>query len=91
MSRNNRIARISRSSQRWNQCRVPAGTFHDLIVVYSTYANESEYDHGEPTRVFYEDYYARGVGLVRSVTRDTEGGTGRVVEQLLLEYKFPGS
>jgi hypothetical protein len=69
--------------------RVPAGTFEDVIVVHSSYANESPYEHGPPTKVFYEDYYARGVGLIRSVTRDTEGGTERVVEQVLLEYRFP--
>jgi hypothetical protein len=69
--------------------RVPAGTFRDVVVIHSTYTNESEYEHGPATRVFYEDYYARGVGLVRSVTRDTEGGSERVVEQVLLEYRFP--
>jgi len=71
--------------------RVPAGTFRDVLVVRSSYANESEYENGPPTEVFYEDYYARGVGLIRSVTRDTEGGSTRVVEQLLLEYRFPRS
>jgi len=71
------------------ELRVPAGTFHDVLVVYSSYSNESPYEHGETKPVFYEDYYARGVGLIRSVTRDTEGGSERVVEQELLEYEFP--
>ena len=68
---------------------VPAGAFADVIEVVTTY-----YDDDSPTidptpKVVYRDYYARGVGLVKSVTEDPSGDLSNRVEQLLVDYSFP--
>jgi hypothetical protein len=47
---------------------VPAGTFEDVIVVRSEHWDR-EWKEDEPLHS-YEDYYARGVGLIRSVSHN---------------------
>ena len=38
----------------------------------------------------YEDAYARGVGLIRSESRNAiEGGAAPLTRQVLLRYEFP--
>ena len=67
---------------------VPAGTFRDVIVVESQYWDEAV---SEGPVLRFEDYYGRGVGLLRTVTYD-EQNEGRIsVEQNLLRYAFPVS
>ena len=66
---------------------VPAGTFEDVIEVAIAY-----YDDRRPDlqpRVLYRDYYARGVGLVKSVTEDPSGEPTHTIEQVLIDYEFP--
>ena len=40
-------------------------------------------------KIVYHDYYARGVGLVKSVSEDFSGDASHRVEQVLIEYRFP--
>ena len=66
---------------------VPAGTFENVIEVAIAY-----YDGSRPDlrpRVLYRDYYARGVGLVKSVTEDPSGEPAHTIEQVLVDYEFP--
>ncbi len=66
---------------------VPAGVFEDVLEVETQYR-----DAAEPTpepKVIYRDYYARGVGLIRSVTEDPSGDPSNRIEQVLLEYSIP--
>ena len=66
---------------------VPAGRFEDVVEVDTVYHDASE---GEgAAKVVYRDYYARGVGLVRSVTEDPSGDEANLIEQELLEYHAP--
>jgi len=66
---------------------VPAGRFEDVVEIETLYRDASD---GEvETEVVYRDYYARGVGLVRSVTEDPSGDATHRIEQVLLEYHFP--
>jgi hypothetical protein len=64
---------------------VPAGTF-DVIEVQTLYRDAS--DPGVGPQAIYHDYYARGVGLVRSVVEDPENPANRI-DQVLVEYRFP--
>lgn len=68
---------------------VPAGRFEDVLVVRSRTRDPTVSD--EPL-VSYEDYYARGVGLVRSVTRNHQEPflLGRIVQELV-EVEFGGA
>ena len=66
---------------------VPAGTFRDVVVVESKYWDDSV--STERPLMRYEDYYARGVGLLRTVTFDEQNDGKQVVEQNLLRYAFP--
>jgi hypothetical protein len=66
---------------------VPAGRFEDVVEVETVYRDVSE-GKGE-AKVVYRDYYARGVGLVRSVTEGPSGDAGNLIEQDLLEYHAP--
>jgi len=66
---------------------VPAGTFRDVIEVAIAYYDDS--DRAVHPKVLYRDYYARGVGLVKSVTEDPSGDPTHTIEQVLLEYEFP--
>lgn len=67
--------------------RVPAGRFEDVVVVRSAYLDPTVSD--EPL-VTYEDVYARGVGLVLSVSRNHQAPFfANDVEQRLVEVVFP--
>ncbi len=64
---------------------VPAGTFDDVVEVVIRY-----YEGSDPQpKIVYRDYYARGVGLVKSLTEDPGGNERNTVEQVLVAYKFP--
>ncbi len=64
---------------------VPAGTFEDVVEVVIRY-----YEGSDPQpKIVYRDYYARGVGLVKSRTEDPGGDERNTVEQVLVAYKFP--
>ena len=66
---------------------VPAGRFEEVVELETLYRDASQ---GEiAVNVIYRDYYARGVGLVRSVTEDPSGDPAHRIEQVLLEYDFP--
>lgn len=66
---------------------VPAGTFDGVVEIVSRYYDAAE---GDPSpKVIYRDYYARGVGLIKSVTEDPSGDPASRIEQVLLDYGFP--
>lgn len=67
---------------------VPAGRFEDVVQIDMVYRDVWR-DGTVHKQVLYEDTYARGVGLVRSVTRDPEGDPSHTVEQVLVDYEFP--
>ncbi len=67
--------------------RVPAGRFENVLEVETQYRDASEGSLGP--KVIYRDYYACGVGLIRSVTEDPSGDTSNRIEQVLLEYSIP--
>lgn len=66
---------------------VPAGTFDDVLAVHIEYRDPE--DVGPAPNVVYDDFYVRGVGLVRSLTTDPSGDETHTIEQVLLEYHFP--
>jgi hypothetical protein len=66
---------------------VPAGAFHDVLEVHIEYHDPKDANPGP--NVVYDDFYVRGVGLVRSVTLDPSGDESHTIEQVLLEYSFP--
>jgi len=66
---------------------VPAGEFKDVLLVETEYWDES-ISKDEPLLAF-EDYYARGVGLLRSVTKNLAAGGAQMAEQTLLDFDFP--
>ena len=69
--------------------RVPAGRFEDVIVVRSEQWDR-EWRDTEPLHS-YEDYYARGVGLIRSVAHNhTRFLPIAEMEQELVEVSFEG-
>jgi hypothetical protein len=39
--------------------------------------------------IAYQDFYARGVGLLRSVTSNARDGGVQMAEQTLLDFDFP--
>ena len=65
---------------------VPAGSFDDVIVVRSEQW-DPEWDAHEPLHS-YEDYYARGIGLIRSVSRNNSQWFWMSVEQVLVAVSF---
>jgi hypothetical protein len=66
---------------------VPAGTFDDVIVVRSAHWDR-EWRESEPLHT-YEDYYARGVGLIRSVAHNhTHFLPYTELDQVLTEVSF---
>jgi hypothetical protein len=67
--------------------RVPAGRFENVLEVVTEYHDAKE-GSLEP-KVIYRDFYARGVGLIRSVTEDPSGDSSNRIEQVLLEYSIP--
>ncbi len=69
---------------------VPAGTFDDVIVVRSEHWDR-EWRETEPLHS-YEDYYARGVGLIRSVAHNhTRFLPIAELDQELIEVSFDES
>jgi hypothetical protein len=68
---------------------VPAGSFDGVIEIVSRYYDAATSSHNP--KVIYRDYYARGVGLIKSVTEDPSGDPGSRIEQVLLDYGFPAS
>lgn len=66
---------------------VPAGTFEDVVQVSIAYYDDS--NRSVRPKVLYRDYYARGVGLVKSVTEDPSGDSSHTIEQVLVDYDFP--
>jgi hypothetical protein len=66
---------------------VPAGSFRDCVKVRAEYWDETV--SRERPLMVYEDYYARGVGLVRSVSQDQREGAAPPLEQELLRYEIP--
>lgn len=74
-------------TKRADAVTVPAGTFKDVILVESEYWDPSiDADH---PLITYQDWYARGVGLLRSVTKNAREGGKRMAEQTLESYEFP--
>lgn len=67
---------------------VPAGRFDDVLEVEIQYRDTTGGD-AMASEVVYHDYYARGVGLVRSVSEGRGEGSQMRIEQVLLEYHFP--
>jgi len=74
-------------TKRADEVTVPAGTFKDVILVEMEYWDPSV-DTAAPL-IAYQDWYARGVGLLRSVTINLREGDKRMVEQTLESYEFP--
>ena len=66
--------------------RVPAGRFDDVIVVRSQQW-DPEWDATKPLHS-YEDYYARGIGLIRSVSHNNAQWFWISVEQELVAVRF---
>lgn len=75
--------------QRAEPVDVPAGHFEDVVEVSSHYVENREI--GRDLAVHYLDYYARGVGRVRSVIRDPGGDRTKRIEHVLVEYELPGT
>lgn len=69
--------------------RVPAGRFDDVVEVVTRFYEGG----GAPKRpkIVYHDFYAPGVGLVKSRTLDPGGDESHTIEQVLVSYEFPGS
>lgn len=68
------------------ELRVPAGTFDEVLEVRTAYRDPVA--SADP-QVIYVDHYARGVGLLHSVTFDPQAEGRVVVEQWLLTYELP--
>jgi hypothetical protein len=67
---------------------VPAGRYRDLVRVVTRYW-DPDLSTGEP-QITFEDFYAAGVGLVRSVARNHERGRwSRVVRELVEFHPRP--
>ncbi|HXK22296.1 MAG TPA: hypothetical protein VMS55_06410 [Myxococcota bacterium] len=74
-------------TKRAESVTVPAGKFSDVILVETEYWDPSiDADH---PLIAYQDWYARGVGLLRSVTTNAREGGKRMAEQSLESYEFP--
>jgi len=65
---------------------VPAGKFDEALQIHTEYR---ETDAGEKPTMEFDDYYVRGVGLIRSVTHDPSGDPAKSIEIRLKEYDFP--
>ena len=88
-NRENRGAQMGWSGEvrQLTSVRVPAGRFENVLEVETLYRDASEGSLGP--KVIYRDFYARGVGLIRSVTEDPSGDESNRIEQVLLEYSIP--
>jgi len=66
---------------------VPAGAFEDVLLVETEYWDPSV--NADAPLLAYQDYYARGIGLLRSVTKNLRDGGTQMAEQTLLDFDFP--
>jgi len=66
---------------------VPAGHFANVLRIRKEYWDESV--SPDTPLLAYEDFYAQGVGLVRSVTYNEQDEGAQVLSQDLLRYEFP--
>jgi hypothetical protein len=66
---------------------VPAGEFKDVLLVETEYWDPEQ--SPDAPLLAYHDYYARGVGLLRSVTMNARDGGKQMAEQTLLDFDFP--
>jgi len=66
---------------------VPAGAFKDVLLVETEYWDPSV--SPDAPLLSYQDFYARGVGLLRSVTKNVRDGGTQMAEQTLLDFDFP--
>ncbi|MGH9885928.1 MAG: hypothetical protein ACREBE_10390 [bacterium] len=74
-------------TKRVDTITVPAGEFKDVLLVETEYWDETISKDGP--LLAYEDYYARGVGLLRSVTKNLAADGAQMAEQTLLDFDFP--
>ncbi len=88
-NRENRGAQMGWSGEvrQLTSVRVPAGRFENVLEIETQY-RDAAVGSLEP-KVIYRDFYARGVGLIRSVTEDPSGDASNRIEQVLLEYSIP--
>ena len=73
--------------ERVDSLRVPAGRFRDVVRVEMQYWDPALSEGA--AQLSFEDYYAAGVGLVKSVSRNHEGGPWRKVVRELTEFTAP--
>jgi len=66
---------------------VPAGHFANVLRIRKEYWDESV--SPDSPLLAYEDFYAQGVGLIRSVTYNAQDDGSQIVSQDLLRYEFP--
>lgn len=66
---------------------VPAGEFKDVLLVETEYWDPEQSE--DAPLLAYQDFYARGVGLLRSVTTNSRNGGKQMAEQTLLDFDFP--
>jgi hypothetical protein len=71
--------------ERLSSLSVPAGRFDDVVKVEMEYRDPSL--SKERPQLSFEDYYAAGVGLVKSVSRNHEGGFWRTVTRELESFE----
>lgn len=65
---------------------VPAGRFEDVVEIETIYRDVSE---GIEPKILYRDFYARGVGLLKSISQDPSGDPSNRIEQVLVDFHFP--
>lgn len=70
--------------ERQDSIRVPAGRFRDVVKVVMHYRDPDLPEAGP--QISFEDYYAAGVGLVRSIAHNHEGGSWRRIDRELVEF-----
>jgi hypothetical protein len=68
---------------------VPAGHFADVLKIRKEYWDESV--SPDSPLLAYEDFYARGVGLIRSVTYNEQDEGSEILTQELVRYEFPAA
>ena len=76
-------ARVERSGP----VRVPAGHFQDVIEIEIQYRDPAV--SSDRAQLSFEDYYAAGVGLVKSVSHDHEGELPRTTTRELESFEVP--
>jgi len=81
--------RFSARVERLASVRVPAGRFVDVVKVEMRYWDPALSQ--DRAQLSFEDYYAAGVGLVKSVSHNHEGGPWRTITRVLEAYEPGGS